>query len=236
LRAASVEEILDANPGMGFWPIVDGHFLAEEPATTFAMGAQADVPLLAGWNKNEGMNFNMLNWPMGKKGYPNLLKVLFGERAKDVAALYPGGKNVQASSRELSADLMINHRTWLWLEAHRRTAKSDVFRYRFDRGPNTTWFPKEPVQGAFHSCEIPYFMDNLDAFDWSLTDDDYGVAKISADYVVNFVKTGNPNGEGLPQWPSYREESRPLMLIDAKPTVAHDLERERYDLLARLFN
>jgi para-nitrobenzyl esterase len=236
LRAVSVEQILDANPGLGFWPIVDGCFLREAPADTFAHGDQADVPLLAGWNKNEGMNFNMLKWPIGKKGYPKLLKTLFGSRADDVAALYPGGRNLHHSSRELSADLIINHRTWLWLEAHRKTARSEIFRYRFDHGPNTTWFPDEPVQGAFHSCEIPYFMDNLDAFDWTLTDQDYTTAKLCSDYVVNFVKTGSPNGENVPAWPGYRDASRPLMLLDAEPSVAHDLERDRYDLLARLFN
>jgi para-nitrobenzyl esterase len=234
LRAASVEAILDAHPGLGFWPIVDGHVLTEEPVKTFARGTQADVPVLAGWNKHEGMNFNMLKWPIGKKGYPNLLKVMFGENAKDVEKRYPGGRRMQSSARELSADILINHRTWQWLEAHRKSAKSDIFRYRFDRGPNTTWFPDEPVQGAFHSCEIPYFMDNLDAFDWTISAEDHAVAKLSAGYVVNFVKTGHPNGEGLPLWPRYREESRPLMLIDAEPALAHDLERERYDLLARL--
>jgi para-nitrobenzyl esterase len=235
LRAASVEEILIANPGLGFWPSVDGYFLTEEPIKTYARGAQADVPLLAGWNKNEGMNFNMMKWPIGKKGYPTLLKHLFGSRADDVAKLYPGGRKLQSSSRELSADLVINHRTWLWLEAHRKTARSDIFRYRFDRGPNTTWFPDEPVQGAFHSSEIPYFMDNLDAFDWTLTEDDHALGKLCGDYVANFVKTGNPNGDGQPDWPSYRDADRPQMLLDATPSIAHDLEHERYDLLARLF-
>jgi para-nitrobenzyl esterase len=236
LRALSVDEILDAHPGLGFWPIVDGHFLTEEPAKTFARGAQADVPLLAGWNRDEGMNFNMLKWPIGKRGYPALLKTLFGEHAAEVAALYPGGRRLQASSRELSADIVINHRTWACLEAHRRTARSDVFRYRFDHSPATTWFPDEPVQGAFHSCEIPYFMDNVDSFDWTLTENDHTVTKLCSGYVANFVKTGNPNGEGLPDWPSYRDNARPLMLLNATPTIAYDLERARYDLLQRLFN
>jgi para-nitrobenzyl esterase len=236
LRSVSVDQILDANPGLGFWPIVDGCFLQEEPAQTFDRGAQADVPLLAGWNKHEGMNFNMMKMPIGKKGYPALLKTLFGAHAREVAALYPGGRTMQSSSRELSADLFINHRTWLWLEAHRRTSRSDIFRYRFDHGPNTTWFPDEPVQGAFHSCEIPYFMDNVDAFDWTLAEEDHMVAALASGYVANFVKTGNPNGEGLPHWASYREETRPLMLIKASAQDAHDLERQRYDVLARLFN
>lgn len=235
LRNAAVEDILDANPGLGFWPIVDGHFLAEPPVETFIRGAQADVPLLAGWNRDEGMNFNVLKWPLGKKSYSAILKALFGNRAGDVEALYPGGENLPTSARELGADLMINHRTWQWLESHRKTARADIFRYRFDHGPNTTWFPGEPLQGAFHSCEIPYFMDNLDAFDWKRGAADEAVARLSSSYVVNFVRTGNPNGDGLPHWPSYREASRPVMLIAANPSLAHDLERARYDMLQGLF-
>jgi para-nitrobenzyl esterase len=234
LRNASVEEILAANPGLGFWPIVDGHFLSEKPIKTFSKGKQADVPLLAGWNKDEGMNFNMLKWPGAKKGYAQLVQLMFGEKATEVLALYPAGKRMQKSARELGADLVINHGTWTWLEAHRKTAKSDVFRYRFDHGPTTTWFPDEPLQGAFHSCEIPYFMDNVDAFDWTLADMDHSVASLCAGYVVNFVKSGNPNSESLPHWPSYRDKKRSMLLVDAKPSVAHDLDHNRHEMLRSL--
>lgn len=231
LRNASVEEILAANPGLGFWPIVDGHFLKEKPARIFSKGKQADVPLLAGWNKNEGMNFNMLKWPGAKKSYAQLVELMFDKKAKEVLALYPAGKHMQKSARELGADLVINHGTWTWLEAHRKTAKSDVFRYRFDHGPTTTWFPDEPLQGAFHSCEIPYFMDNVDAFDWKLADADHHVASLCAGYIVNFVKTGDPNSESLPHWPSYRDKKRSMLLLDVNPSVAHDLDHNRHEML-----
>jgi para-nitrobenzyl esterase len=234
LRRLSVEEILDANPGLGFWPIVDGHVLREAPAKTFSKGKQANVPLLAGWNKNEGMNFNTLKWPGVKKGYAQLLQLMFGDKAKDVLSLYPAGRRMQTSARELGADLVINHSTWAWLEAHRKTAKAEVFRYRFDHGPTTTWFPDEPVQGAFHSCEIPYFMDNVDAFDWVITEKDHQIASLSASYIVNFVKSGNPNSENLPHWPSYRDMKRSMLLIKANPEVSHDLERARYDMLLKV--
>lgn len=234
LRNLSVEQILDANPGLGFWPIVDGHFLPEKPSAIFAKGKQADVPLLAGWNKDEGMNFNLMKWPLAKKGYTAVVEHLFGAEATQVLKLYPAGKHEEASARELGADLTINHGTWAWLEAHRKTATADIFRYRFDHGPVTTWFPDEPVQGAFHSCEIPYVMDNVDAFDWTLNDNDHAVAALTSSYVVNFVKTANPNGNSLPVWPSYRGDTRPMLLIDVKPSIAHDVDRDRHHMLAQV--
>ena len=45
---------LRAAPGLGYRPIVDGHFLPKSPAQVFAAGEQSDVPLMAGWNKDEG--------------------------------------------------------------------------------------------------------------------------------------------------------------------------------------
>ncbi len=234
LRAVSVEAILDANPGLGFWPIVDGQFLTEKPAATFAEAAQADVPLLAGWNRNEGMNFNVMSWLPGAKGYASLVKTLFGDKSGDILKLYPAGKKAEQSARELGADLVINHGTWAWLEAHRKTAKSEIFRYRFDHAPKTMWFPKEPVQGAFHSSEIPYVFDNLDAFDWTIAPDDEIVAAMMSGYVVNFVKTGDPNGQSLPHWPSYREAERPQICIASKTSIDYDVDRARHEMLEKL--
>lgn len=236
LRALSVDAILDANPGLGFWPIVDGHFLAEKPAAIFAKGKQADVPLLAGWNKDEGFNFTVMNWPPAKKGYEHLVKTMFGARAKEVLLHYPGGTLTIQSARELGADLLINHSTWAWLEAHRKTAKSDVFRYRFDRAPKTPkgWFPDGADAGAFHSCEILYVMNNLDAFPWLVDANDQQVADVASSFWVNFVKSGNPNGKGLPPWPSYRDDNRPSLNIDVTCNISQDAERVRQEFLASL--
>jgi para-nitrobenzyl esterase len=236
LRAVSLEVILEANPGLGFWPIVDGYFLTEKPVETFAKGQQANVPLLAGWNKDEGTNFNVMDWPPAKKGYEHLVQTLFGAKATEILALYPAGDSTTISARALGGDLVINHGTWAWLESHRKTGQAEIFRYRFDRAPKLPkgWFDGVANPGAFHSCEIPYVLDNLDAFPWLVNDDDQTVADLTAAYWVNFVKTGNPNGTNLPHWPSYREESKPSLHIDVSTSISHNTDRERHQLLETL--
>jgi para-nitrobenzyl esterase len=236
LRAVPVEKILDAHPGIGFWPIVDGHFLAETPEAIFKSGRQADVPLLAGWNKDEGANFDMLNWNKKAPRFEDIVKLTLPGHAESVFALYP--KTDPKSPRELGGDLIINNGTWRWLESQRATGKADVFRYRFDRAPKMPkgkgWFDGVPNPGAFHSCEIPYVFNTLGVFPWLTNEDDQRVADMFGTYVVNFVKTGNPNGTAVPAWPSYRDAKRPVLNIDVRTSIEHDPGRERHAFLTNL--
>ena len=144
LRSMPAAQILAASPGLGFRPLVDGHFLPRSPAAIFAEGAQSDVPLLAGWNKDEGFNFTLLPGADNDRPYPELVGEIFAERSQEALGHYPGGgrKRDRTAARALGGDLTIIHATWAFLEAHRKTARSAIFRFRFERAPLTPegWF------------------------------------------------------------------------------------------------
>ncbi len=53
--------------------------------------------------------------------------------------------------------------------------------------------------GAFHAGDIPYVLDTLDAMPWDFAAADRAAAEAASGYWVNFVKTGDPNGPGLPR-------------------------------------
>jgi para-nitrobenzyl esterase len=237
LRALPAKTILDAAPGLGYRPIVDGFFLTDQPAKLFAEGKQHDVPLIAGWNKDEGFNFNVAKWGDGKKDIRHWLKIFLGSHAKRALMHYPDTTElaVGQSTRNLGGDLIINHGTWRWLEGQRSTGKADIFRYCFDRAPVT---PKDWLgagdntdAGAFHSCEIPYVFDTLDVFPWQTTSDDRQVSDTIAAYWINFIKTGNPNGKGRSIWPSYREAERPCLHINVQCHVENDIDGPRHRFL-----
>jgi para-nitrobenzyl esterase len=240
LRAAPAQDILAAAPGPGFRPIVDGAFLPRAPAKIFAERAQNDVPLLAGWNKDEGFSFTLLQGNESNRPYREIVRDLFGAQAGACLALYPSGSPEidAASARPLGGDLTINHGTWAWLEAQKKAGRADIFRFRFDHAPVTPkrWFGARDggQAGAFHACEIPYVLDTLDAMPWLYEREDRAVAALASHYWVNFVKTGNPNGAGLPHWPSYRDADALVMHIDAHSAPLPDAERPRHEFLANV--
>jgi para-nitrobenzyl esterase len=240
LRARPAEAILAAAPGLGYRPIIDGWFLPCPPAEIFAAGEQNDAPLMAGWNKDEGFNFTLKQGRDAKRPYADLVRAIFRGRAEQALRHYSGGspKAVAASARALGGDLTIIHPTWAWIEAQKRTGRADIFRFRFDRAPLTPegWFGARSSRdaGAFHAGEILYVFDNLHAFPWLIDDADRALARLASDYWVNFVKTGDPNGPGLPRWPSYRSAGAPVMALDTPPKTGPEQWRERHIFLQEM--
>ena len=144
LRALPAQKLVDAfsppqNRDFDFGdPDVDGYFLPEPVPAIFAAGKQNDVPLLAGWNHDEG-SFEVVFSP--QKPTPDSLKANaqkeFGDKAPEFLKLYPADTPEQAlrSAEDFAGDKFIAFSTWAWLEAQSKTGKQPVYRYRFDLGP-----------------------------------------------------------------------------------------------------
>ena len=104
------------------------------------------------------------------------------------------------------------------------------------KGTDAAKNPPPPARGAVHSAEIEYAMGNLDTnkvYQWTL--EDHKVSAAIEDYFANFVRTGNPNGAGLPEWHSANAASAaPVMRIDVETRAEADRYRSRYLLLDKL--
>ena len=247
LRKMPADALLEATarPGAGRFPIVvDGYFLPRTLTEIFTAGQQAQVPLLAGWNSQESGPGSVLGRgnPPTPDNYATAIRGIFKDAADEALRHYPGktAEEAQQSATDLAGDRFIGFGTWKWITLHGRAGRPPVYRYFYTR-PRPAMRPEKgnagPAAGAAHSAEIEYALGNLgtnDVYAW--TPDDYKVSETFQGYVVNFVKTGNPNGPGLPEWPATNGGGEPQVLrIDVVTKAEPDRYRERYLFLDRFY-
>jgi para-nitrobenzyl esterase len=234
LRALPAKKILDATfkpegKGPRFNPDIDGYFLTEQVSETFAEGKQTDVPLLAGWNHDEG-DYTAVR---GQSALDNLKATAtkeFGAKADEFLQLYSASNEAQAKRalRDLAGDRFIAWGTWRWIEAQLTTGRHPVYRYRFDNAPPPD--PNSPDRGAYHSAEIEYVFGTLDSKPGMIwRPDDRTLTDMMQRYWSDFARSGVPNGPGLPEWPAYGASTGwQVMHLVPQPKAEKDDLRDRY--------
>jgi para-nitrobenzyl esterase len=261
LRAIPADQLLKAtaNAGYGRFPVcVDGYFFPKSPLEIFEKGEQAHVPLLVGWNSEE-MNSKMLlgQNPPTKENYTNAVQKMMGDKAPAILSAYnpSSDADVEQTATMLASDMFIGFSTWRWSDLQSKTGGKPVYRYLYARPrpemrpemgnatanlaggvtrDTTGKAPKAPLpKGAVHSAEIEYALGNLPTnrvYDWQ--PEDYRVSEIMQAFFANFIKTGNPAGLGVPEWPAVdKSEAVPVMHIDVNTRVEQDKSAPRYQVM-----
>jgi len=209
LRAMPADQLLAAQGHQQFRAefVVDGLFLTETPAASYAAGRAARVPLLVGSNSQEGAWTAILGTAAPTAAnYRAALERLFPGRGEALFALYPATRDsdVQTTAMRLASDRFLGASTWQWFDHHRRSGQPTYY-YHYPHvrpaalPPLTNGTP--PPLGAVHSAEIEYALGNLDVnpiYAW--TADDRTVATTLQGYFTAFVKAGDPNDAALPRW------------------------------------
>jgi para-nitrobenzyl esterase len=229
---------------------VDGVVLPESVAATFAAGRQAPVPLLAGWNADESRSgVTLAATRPTAASFAETTRKQFGPAADALLQAYPAGSDAEAleSAAALASDLFIGYGTWKWIEAHRATGNAPVYRYLFSRT-----IPVAPGQvrngkpvtaedvGARHAGEIEYVFGTLDSVKGvTWTPADRALSDQIGGYWTNFARTGDPNGQGLPEWPRLGQASAGsapsrVLRLDTTTGAMPEPSRARYETLDRL--
>lgn len=263
LRALNADSLLNASTKYGpfrFSMTIDGYFFPKDPLAIYQAGEEAHVPLLVGWNSEE-MNYRavMGNDDPTEENFEKAVKKLYGDNADAVLRAYTANSNanVEQVATDLASDRFIAFSTWRWSDLQTKTGTKPVYRYYYSR-PRPIMRPEmgnavaglaggvqkgsnpaqkqPPSKGAVHSAEIEYAMGNLNSnkvYAW--TPDDYKVSRIMQQYFANFIKSGNPNGNGLPKWPATNSSQPvPVMHIDVKTRVVPDTYSNRHFVLEKL--
>lgn len=244
LRSMPASTLLTASGDRGvggFGPDIDGWFLPRAPEAIYTAGAQAHVPLLVGSNSGEGSYTSLLgDKPPTPANYRAVVTRQFGAHAAEALKLYPGDNEaeVKTSGTALAGDEFIAFSTWRWMQSQRDTGDAPVYYYYFTRArPAKRDGSAGSDPAAVHSGEIEYALGNLATnrvYAW--TEADRKVSATMEGYFANFIKTGDPNGSGLPDWPAATQKDGGLLRqeigVDTHTIV--DRDAPRYGFLQRV--
>ncbi len=195
---------LTGNAGGIVHPVIEPYVLPVAPYEAFASGQQNDVPLLRGSNAEEARSLTDVTHVKAAT-FDSDLANSFGALPPSLLAAYPHATDAEARQARLSfeRDLRFGWDMWAWARLQAGTGKSAVYYYSFRQQPP---FPVGSVYGgwgASHFAELWYVFDHLNQEPWRWTAADRTVADEVSGYWVNFARSGNPNGPGLPQWPAF---------------------------------
>ena len=245
LRALPADAVLQASLASGspsFREIIDGYVFKKAVSAIFAAGEQSHVPLLAGWNSDEVRVYQTFGSKRPTRdSFVAQVREQFGAAADAALKLYPASNDNEAvlSAGDLADDLFIGYSTWKWIEAHRTSGTSPVYRYLFEEPvppvPGTVVNGAVPTAkdiGARHAGEIEYVFGQLDTVNSAWQPADHKISAAMMKYWTNFARTGNPNGPGLPKWPRYKAAAgNPVLHLGTNIHAEPETRRARWEFL-----
>ncbi|MGX8693114.1 MAG: carboxylesterase/lipase family protein [Clostridia bacterium] len=207
LRAIPAEQLVRtrfANDSM----TVDGYALTEQPYLSYEKGLNHEEALLNGFNGHEAEAFRMFQ-SVGPEQYPAAVQRLLGDEAGRYLAIYPAADKKEATesfNRLLSVCwFAYSHHDW-----SRRLCEQGrpVYEYCFTKqnGAISDW----------HSGEMIYAYGNVWRSPANYGAEDLELSETMLNYWANFARTGDPNGEGLPAWPTVEEAPDEVLNFDSE--------------------
>ena len=249
LRAATPEAVMAAQTaaGRGTGLLVDGWVMPTLADDIFATGEQNDVPVILGSMSDEGTTLYAGMPEPPHDEFVAGIRSQYGGQADAVLAAYADevASSTRTAGQAIAADRSFTWQMRAWARAMGDT--NDVYLYHFSHappvfrlyrpdGPELDYAAGRRGAGAYHSGDLAYAFDNVGLVGIEWNDRDHELSQQMSQYWVNFATTGNPNGEGLPEWPKYERASEPAIHFATDGTAATSKVREaKLDLFDSIY-
>lgn len=229
LRAKAAADLMNT-PRFG--PVIDGWFLPADTAVIFAQGKQNDVPMMTGLTADEGSAAPTYG-KVKAEDFTKQSQQRFGAQAEIFLKLYPSNDQTQSAlAQKQSAREQGKVSMHLWASTRAKTSKTAAYTYYFTRA--IPW-PEHPEFAAFHTSDVPYFFATLNQLNRPWEAADRKLSETVSNYWVNFAKTVNPNGKGLPNWPAFEAAQSVTMELGEKIGVRPVAEKAKLDFFTQYF-
>jgi para-nitrobenzyl esterase len=250
LRAIPWQRLVEG-PGAGGGKVVDGWVVPHNYSETYARGAQHDVLVIAGFNKDETGaapeaaferirsrpagpgNNNVPRSIASLADYQSFARQRFGPMADEFLALYPASGDLEAFRANNDA-IRDNARVslWMWATSWRQRATRPVYLYYWTHAPPGR---NRDSAGAYHGSEIAYAFNHPNLPNEPWTDEDRAIGETLSSYWTNFARNGDPNGPGLPRWPAFDAKSEQVMELGGQFAPIPLADRARVDFWQRFY-
>jgi para-nitrobenzyl esterase len=217
--ASSIAELrkiaADKLPGSRGWPIIDGWVLPDDQVKLYEAGKFNDTPILVGYNSDEGASFTRTRDP---KAFIDSVRQRYGTFADSLLKAYPvGTDSVPKTARDLSRDSAFGWHTWIWARLQSKMGKSKAYYYYFDQHPDYPADSPQADRGSPHGQDVAYVFGHLNPSSSRTTKTDLEISEAMVTYWTNFAKRGNPNSEGVPEWPAFSDANPVVMYFSQTP-------------------
>lgn len=223
LRKMPADKLITA--GMRFMPVMDGYILPNDLYAAYKAGKFNDVPFIAGWVTGDGSLRG--DQSVTPDAYKKKAEEKYGKDSPEFLKIFPGNtdEEVVSSLKEMVLMQFAALPAHLWAGA----SKNSAYVYQFSHVPVDK--PDFPNYGAFHTSEVPFALNTLHTWNRPWRSVDKEVEKTMSSYWINFVKTGNPNGNGLTEWPAYNKTSGNVLEIGDQAKLSPGLFKKEFSFL-----
>jgi para-nitrobenzyl esterase len=234
LRAKSPAELLKTPFDAHF--VIDGNVLKQSPFDAYREGTQNDVDVLVGSNRDEGQLF-LQKKTVTVGNFKEILAKDFPAPLVWILNPKPGNSDAEArvSAAAIEGDMRFRWDMWSWARLAAQKGGKHVYYYQFSRTPPFSATDQYFGLGATHGMEMPYVFNHLGLYQASWTATDRTLAEVIPEYWTNFAKSGDPNGAGLPMWPSFRESPDKVMMLGEKLTAEAIPDEDGLERIDRIY-